>query len=107
MSRARQTPAKNNNSVLQEIQLSNTVSRQEYQAQQSKVDVLNSELFRVQNSLRTVNLSALPDKGALLYQRVDSLKQAISQAEQKLQTMVINEGITIIFGKIIEFFYNL
>lgn len=68
------------------------VSSQEYQAQKRKVADLQVDMQKAKNILRTVNLAALPDKGALLVKRHDTGMETLKKEEEKLRLMRVTKG---------------
>lgn len=68
------------------------VSNREYQMQKQKVAEFEVDLQKVKNILRTVNLAALPDKGAVLVKRHEACMEALKREEIKLKSMKITKG---------------
>lgn len=68
------------------------VSNMEYQAQKRRVAELHVDLQKAKNILRTVNLAALPDKGALLVKRHETGMETLKKEEERLRLMKVTKG---------------
>ncbi|CAH0563361.1 unnamed protein product [Brassicogethes aeneus] len=67
------------------------VTPTEYMEQRNKLQKIQSELLKAKNTLRTINLNALPDKGKLLQQRYATLEQMYDNETKKLEVMNISK----------------
>ncbi|XP_030764453.1 transcription termination factor 2-like [Sitophilus oryzae] len=67
------------------------VTPSEYSIQKNVVTSLESELNKMGNMLRTINISALPDGGALLKQRYDQARNNLEEQRVILTQMAITK----------------